>query len=98
MNTPTINLSPKGRFLQSNDNVSRHRAMLETREFERASDFAMVQYCAAISESVKDANSACAAGFKLQGAFEYAHTFRNLSEQPQRPPGPVIKDNLNHEA
>ena len=96
MNTPTILLSPKGRFLQSNENITRHRAMLETREFERASDFAMVQYCAAISESVKDANTALAAGFKLQGAFEYAMTFRNLSEQPKMPAMPVKADNLNH--
>lgn len=98
MNTPTINLSPKGRFLQSNDNVSRHRAMLETREFERASDFSMVQYCASIAESVRDANTALAAGFKLQGAFEYAHTFRNLSEQAKVPSIPAKADNLNHQA
>lgn len=96
MNTPTILLSPKGRFLQSNDNVSRHRAMLESREFERASDFSMVQYCAFIAESVKDANTACSAGFKLQGAFEYANTFRMLGEQPKMP-APVAKnDNLDH--
>jgi len=91
-----INLSPKGRFLQSNDNVSRHRAMLETREFERADASAMLQYCAMIAESVKDANTALAAGFKLQGAFEHAHTFRLLSEEPPRPATPVTRDNLDH--
>ena len=96
MNAP-INLSPKSRFQQSNENVSRHRAMLETREFERANDFSLVQYCAALSESVKDMNSAAIAGLKLQGAFEFAHTFRNLGEMPPVAKAPVIKDNLRHD-
>lgn len=96
MNTAPINLSPKSRFQQSQDNVSRHRALLETREFERASDFALVQFCAGLSESIKDMNSAAIAGMKLQGAFEYAHTFRNLGEIPPRPPLAITKDNLDH--
>lgn len=96
MNTAPINLSPKSRFQQSQDNVSRHRAMLETREFERATDFSMVQYCAVLAESVKDMNSAAIAGMKLQGAFEYAHAFRSLGEIPPRPPLAITKDNLDH--
>lgn len=97
MNAP-INLSPKSRFQQSADNVSRHRALLETREFERATDFSLLQYCAALSESIKDMNSAAIAGMKLQGAFEHAHTFRNLGELPPRPPIAIVKDNLDHKA
>lgn len=96
MNTQPILLTPKGRFLQSAENISRHRAMLETREFERAADFSMNQYCASLSETVKDANTAVAAGFKLQGAFEYANTFKMLSEQAPRPTAPDIRGNLDH--
>ncbi len=98
MNAPAspINLSPKARFQQSNDTISRHRAMLETREFERASDTAVIQYAALIAETVKDANSAVAAGFKLQAVFEFLHTLRNLGEQPQRAVPTDRNDNLKH--
>ncbi len=100
MNAPAsqINLSPKARFQQSNDTISRHRAMLETREFERASDTAVIQYAALIAETVKDANSAVAAGFKLQAVFEFLHTMRNLGEQPPKIVSAPITQNLNHSA
>jgi hypothetical protein len=90
---PLQNPSPKRRFLETPANVHGHRALIDLPQFEHSADAAMLEYCSLIASQVKDGNSAMAAGFKLQGAFEHAQTFRMISET-FKVSQPVISDNL----
>ncbi len=94
----TPNASPKTRFLESNDNVSTHRKMVDSREFQRASDHAMLQFSLAVCTGPvsPEEMSMGAAALKLRGAHDFLSIFRNLSEAPQRP-SPILQvHNLDH--
>ena len=93
---PLTNPSPKQRFHETPANIHGHRSLVDLPQFEHSNDAAMLQYCAALAQKVTDGNSAMVAGFKLQGALEFAQTFRMLSEQP-RVQAPTISDNLPSE-
>ena len=94
-----MNLTAKARFLESNDNISTHRKLIDSKEFQRAADFAMLSFSHAVSQAPVDPQemSLGAAGLKLRGAHEFLSIFRNLSEAPQKPDRIVRMDNLNHE-
>jgi len=99
MIAPLINLTAKARFLESNENISAHRKLVDSREFQRACDFAMLSFAHAASQApiAPEEMSLGAAGLKLRGAHEFLSIFRNLSEAPQKPPTILRHDNLNHE-
>lgn len=86
-----INPSPKTRFQQSTDSISKHRAMVDTREFSRAADFAMLQYQRELS--IKESNPAVL-GMKLVGAQEFLNTMTMLAETIELKPLPKTSDNL----
>ena len=90
--------TPKDRFRQSDTRISNHRKMVEADVFERSSDAALLQYLSMISSGVRDGNTAMAAGFRLQGAFELMHTLKNISEEPPRMQMEPAPQNLNHQA
>jgi hypothetical protein len=77
---PSLNPSPKQRFRESADNISRHKSMLETREFERGIDFALMEYQAQLAIRVTDQYTAMSAGLKMQGALEFIQTLKTLTE------------------
>lgn len=79
---PSLNPSPKTRFRESADNISRHKAILETRELERGLDFAKLEFVASLSAGITDNSSAMAAGYMLMGMEQFCHTFRTLTEVP----------------
>jgi len=75
------NPSPKARFQESQDNISKHRDMIQSREFQRASDFALLQYQIKLAaETNGNVNLAAAAHMKLCGAAELLLVMRNLGE------------------
>lgn len=87
----------KERFRASDTRISNHRKMVESPSFEQSSDAALIQYMAILSQGVRDANTALAAGFRLNGAFELMHTLKNISEAPIVPLAERAPDNLNHQ-
>ena len=89
------NPSPKAEFLQSADNVTKHRHMVDLPEFARALHFAQLEYAAAVSSKMVDANSAMAGGLKISGAMEFCQVLRLLSETTQMP-RPVVMNQLDH--
>lgn len=97
LNRPVINPSPKHRFRESGDNISKHRALLEMREFDRALDFAVLQYTLQASSRVGDANGAVALGYKLLGVQEFIATLKTLSEVVPVPTQ-TVNENLDHRA
>lgn len=98
--TPAVlsNPSPKVRFASTNPAhvLGKHREMVDSDAFQRAVDFATLQYQAMLSEQIRDGNTAATAGFKMQGVIEFMGVLRNLSETPTRSNRPT-DDNLKHD-
>ena len=92
------NPSPKTRFQESIDNISKHRDLIEMREFQRASDFAMLQYQLELANAANgNVNLAAAAHMKLCGAQEFLLVLRNLGESFTLPTGGGDTGNLRHD-
>ena len=79
-----LNPSPKARFQQAPDNISKHRALVDSKEFQRACDFALLQYQAELSQRIVDGTNAAANYFRMLGAQEFIQTMRLLSESTPR--------------
>lgn len=91
-----LNPSAKTRFQESNQNISDHRAMVESRAFQRACDFALMEYQGQLAlVSSENPQLSGAVGLKLAGANEFLMTMRLLSEAPRLIPRRV-PDNLDH--
>lgn len=93
---PNLNPPPKHRFQESADNISKHREMVESRTFERAIDFALMQYQLLLAaETQRNPGAAAFSGLKATGAVEFVDVLKNLSEMP-----PIIRNdppsNLDH--
>lgn len=92
------NPSPKTRFQESIDNISKHRDLIQTREFQRASDYAMLQYQVELAGQTNgNVNLAAAAHMKLCGAQEFMLVLRNLGESFELPTGGGDTTNLRHD-
>ena len=76
-----INPTPRARFQSSSDNISKHRNLIGTHEFQRAIDLALLQYALDLSKT--EASLASATHWRLLGAQEFIFTLRNLAEMPQ---------------
>lgn len=89
------NSSPRQRFQSVPAWIGTHRQLVDSEPFQRAVDFALLQYQQQVSAKIIDANGAGAAGLKMQGVVEFLAVLRNLSETaiptPRRP-----DDNLTH--
>lgn len=96
MSTPAtenriLNPSPKTRFLESPQNITSHRNMVDSREFARAADFAMLQYHRNL---LSKENNPAVVGMKMAGAQEFLAEFQLLSEEVKMKPIPPVSDNL----
>lgn len=99
MPAANVNPTPRARFQDSKDNVSKHRDLIASREFERAIDFALAEYQRIMAAGPVDSNPqlALAGHYKQMGAVEFVHVLRNLAEPPPLPPTRV-SDQLDHKA
>jgi hypothetical protein len=91
---------PKARFQESVDNISKHRDLIQMREFQRACDFSMLQYQIELANATNgNVNLAAAAHMKLCGAQEFLFVLRNLGESFALPSGSGgDSGNLDHTA
>ena len=98
MSTIITTPTPKHRFQEVKENVTRHRDLVASPEFELAIDFGLLQYQAQLASTVNaDFNGMAAMGLRLLGAQEFVRTLRMLSESPTIPDVRVA-DNLKHDA
>lgn len=88
---PFLNPSPKVRFQSSDQNISKHREMVDRNEFQRACDFALLEYQAKLCQQEPNAGII---GVKIMGAQEFLKEFRLLSEKAELKPLPRVSDNL----
>jgi len=89
-----VNPSPKSRFMESGQNISEHRQLVDSRPFIRGVDFALAEYSAVIVQGMADGNQAAAVAIKLRGVHEFLQTFRLLSETVPAPRVIRAQDNL----
>ena len=95
---PVSNPTPKARFQESADSISKHRDLVDSTTFQRASDYAMLEYAKIMALESVDGNTAVATAMRLRGAHEYLQIFRNLSEKSEQLKAPPAMANLNHRA
>jgi hypothetical protein len=97
MSTVVKNPSPKARFQESVQNVSSHREMVASREFERAADYAMLQYSSKLALNMNNPtfNDYATMGVKITGAKEFLQEMRLLAESATSKQV-VPQDNLEH--
>jgi hypothetical protein len=94
MTPPTVNPSPKARFMAVASNLREHRAMIEKPEFDRAIDAAQLEYQKLLAGQAVDGNTAMSAGFRAQGAIEFIGILKTLAESVQMPAPRRDPDNL----
>lgn len=94
------NPTPKDRFQSSDVRISDHRKMVASEQFERACDFAMLEYGMRLRAGLDEDSpqSIMNAGLKAAGAQEFLLILRNLSEKPIAPATLSIAKNLDHKA
>ena len=98
MSTVISNPTPKKRFTDSPANISKHRDMIASGAFERAVDFALLQYQSQLSQiDLVNLNLAASAHLRMVGAQEFIQVLRNLCESVTVQPR-VNLDVLNHDA
>lgn len=97
MSRVVTNPTPKARFQESGDNISKHREFLQTKEFERAIDWALLQFQFRLCEEGGDLNQCASKHLRMQGAHEFILTLRMLAETPMRETIANIT-NLDHKA
>jgi hypothetical protein len=90
----SVNPSPKTRFMQNGDHIVKHKQMVDSPEFQRGIDFAMLHCQSLWAAQITDGNTAMAVGLKMQGAMELAQNMKMLAES-HRPQIARSNDNLN---
>lgn len=87
--------------MMSQDNISKHRALVDSNEFQRALDYAQMQYVRGIVDTapteVTGATYMAASASLFQrivGVHEFIGVLRTLSEVPP-PAAPRVNDNLS---
>lgn len=96
MSTVVKNPTPKARFQESDQSVSKHRDMVASATFERAVDYALLQYTSKLAmQSNPTFNDYATMGVKITGAKEFLQELRMLAETPSVH-APTIVDNLDH--
>jgi hypothetical protein len=88
------NPTPKERFQQSAARLGAHRALVDSEAFQVGIDHALLEFQHLVAGRVTDANSAAAAGMKIQGVKEFVDIFRMLSETFALP-APARSGNLH---
>lgn len=97
VNAPNVNPTPKQRFQESADNVTKHREMIQDRAFQRGIDTALLEYQSFVSQEVSNnPGSAAFAGLKMNGAMEFVTILKLLGEQAQRVTPKLVTPNLDH--
>lgn len=86
--------SPRERFQSVAKNLVNHQEMVDAPSFDTSADIALCQYAVDLGKSVMNAETALAAGYKLQGAVRLLSTFKTLAEQPKPEPARSNPDAL----
>ena len=95
MTQTNYNPSPKDRFQAVRENITAHHAMMERDSFNRACDFAMLEFQSRLVGQTRDGNAAMATGFRIMGAVEFVSILKTLAEANLPPAVRKDLDNLD---
>lgn len=98
MSTVVKNPSPKAQFQEVSTNITKHRDMVGTNEFNRATNYALLEYQSMLAKGASTFNECASAHLKVTGALEFIQVMRNLGESFTPTVAPRIADNLDHKA
>lgn len=87
------NPTPKQRFCASAGNVANHRAMIQSEPFDRAIDYALLEFTRRLNQNT--ANDFAVRGAMLKGAQEFLNTLITLAETAPPPAARKDPDNLS---
>ncbi len=87
---------PKIRYQAPKDAVTTHRDLVASAVFERAIDFALLQYAAELSNADLNLNAMAGVALRQRGAQEFVRVLRNLAES-QTITSVRVDDNLQHD-
>src|SRR5437867_13267220 len=93
--SPIINPSPKARFMESGQSISKHREMVQSNEVQRALDYGLLEFQRQVLDGLTNLNEAAGAALRIQGALQFAHLLKTLAESV-RAPSIVPSGNLDH--
>jgi len=91
---PFVMKSPRQRFHDSQAFLADHRRMVESDAFQRAADYALMEYTRVIGNTPE--GLAAAAHFKSVGAQEFLLIFKTLAESSHMPKS-APPSQLNHD-
>lgn len=96
MQTPPFNPNPsaKSRFQESSDNIRKHQAMIQLGEFQRALDFATLEYARILAEKSVTPQSSAEAAVSNRAVHEFIIVLKYLGEKAMPFSAPKIVDNL----
>lgn len=95
MPTPaTVHLSPKSRFQQSQDNLKKHHALVDSNDYARGVDFALLEYQSQLALKCSNDAAAHGMGVKITGVLEYLEVFKRLADVNVVPTHTRIQDHL----
>lgn len=94
MNQPQnpLTASPKQRFMQNASNVATHRAIVQSPDFQRSLDSALLNYTQKMSKV--SGQQAAISSLKIAGAVEFIEELKTLAEAT-RLPETKPQDNLS---
>lgn len=94
--TPTISKTPSERFKLNKELVDGYLGIISSPIYQQSVDFGLLEFVNDLADTVKDGNSAAAAGFKLAGAIAVLNSIRDLSRIPEiKKPAPIKNLNFN---
>lgn len=97
--------TPRSRFISSQANISAHRRLMDSTEFQKAEDYTMLEFVRAVCVMAGShdlngagADQAAAASFHMiMGAHQFMEVFHRLAEPYAVKPAAQEKDgNLDH--
>lgn len=95
MSTIVKNPSAASRYRASASVVNQHRELVGSDAFERACDFALLNYSQRVMTDARpDGNGAASGFYRLLGAHEFLRELRMLAESPTQTSSKVDQDNL----
>lgn len=88
------NPTPKQRFMSVANNIKKHHALVDSKEFELSVDFARLQYQADLADRCSNDQAVHWMGMKMLAVEEFLQVFRHLGDVVTIAQAPPARDHL----
>lgn len=92
---PEVNPSPKARFLANKDFVNKHHDLIQSPEFQRGLDYALLEMQRRLADrNPQTTQDAMGAYYEAKGATDFVKLLKNLAESERPQIKTIDRDNL----